>query len=431
MAHKQAYGLRIKVLAALTIFLVLVILAALFQLHTLKLAENNHQVLGQLSQLESAAMDLQELAQLYDNNAPRDYPSYDRDVVLFLPLLNQELDSFGEKLAMVEQDFAQSVGILVPKLLQPMFGDSGRESLAEQVSDLHMDWEEFRSSLADALGDDPAEPLLEAGAEYLIANTHEMTSSTVAMIESYRTFLHEQSQDAQRLTELVVLVLIILGVLGLVWFFFRVIQRIGRVVDACQHVALGEFGYTVSAKGNDELSVLARAFNTLSARSQLVLAMLTDLQRAQTVEQGLSMIVQASGSYLPVAWAGFGRVDSRSGAVMLSHAIPPKSISNWTHRTATRAEPFGKELADALVTHDPILLNDLKQRGLAEGEDFLRELVRATSITSLVALPLSTGEGWEGFVFFGSKRAQYQPHQVELLKNLAPSTSISFARLAS
>ena len=91
-------------------------------------------------------------ATIYKDVAPRDYPAYNRDVLLFYPLLLQDLgllDQSVSKLAAVETTASVQAAALAAQLLQ--------------------DHNAFETGLRQQLGD-LDEPRLEWGAEFLAAN---------------------------------------------------------------------------------------------------------------------------------------------------------------------------------------------------------------------------------------------------------------------
>ena len=141
-------------------------------------------------------------------------------------------------------------------------------------------------------------------------------------------------------------------------------------------------------------------------------------------------VLVASGTYLPVAWVGLLQAHRETEEFHLTHALPATSLSSWGPRAVAPADSLATTLDDALVSREPILINDLRKLALeSQKATFLRELVRATQMEALVALPLASGAGWEGFILFGSRRSGYRKDQVELLKNLAPTTALSLQRI--
>ena len=401
-----------------------------FSLHILERSQQNHRVLGELEQLEEATLALKRSGANYLENPARDFDTYERDVQVFLKEILGDIEQFDSRLATLSAEFAANTGEMIPPWVPFMNPEATHDTVAQQLDRVTGQWSALQEEFFTQLGDTENDPRLEWGAEHLVESMPAFSQSVMEMTDQYRAFLDDQSHSARRVLSGLVILIAVLGVFGIFWFYSRVIRRIGDVVDACSHVAQGEFGYSLTVSGDDEISVLARAFNTLSSRSQLVMAMLSDLQQSPSVEHALNSIVQASGSYLPVGWVGLLQVHRQAEEFHLTHALPAKSISSWGPRTITRSDSLAVVLDDALVSREPVLINDLRKQALGSAQaGFLRELVRATQMEALVALPLASGAGWEGFILFGSRRAGYRNDQIELLKNLAPTTALSLQRI--
>ncbi len=427
--NKKSYSLRLKALGGLVVFLLLVIAQAMFQLSVLKQTEMNHTLLGQLHQIEQSIQIFPRRSQNYLDNAARDFESYRRDVKVFYKDLRGDFSQFDRQIKRVYGEFMIGEG----KSLVSTIGDKTLENNANiSITETGQRWEEFYAEFLSALGSNESEPLLEAGAQYVVNNHPRLKMSVEQMVGDFRIFLAQQTEVSESVLKVSLLLLILLGIIGLVWFYRRVIRRIGNTVDACQIVAGGDFGYTLPVEGRDEITLLSKAFNTLSSRTQMVLNMMANLQQATSVEQGLAVIVQASGSYLPVAWAGFLTVSDHGHEMLLTNAIPPKTLQSWKVRTVTAEQTFGKQLTDALISGRCVTLSGLTDHVLENDKEvFLRALVRATKVESLMALPLKDNHGWEGILVFGSRSAEYRPDQTELLEKMAPLMAASFAGVAS
>ncbi|MEM9301518.1 MAG: HAMP domain-containing protein [Pseudomonadota bacterium] len=428
---QHSYNLRIKAIGGLVGFLILVAAFAGLQLRALQIAEGNHRVLGELTQLEAMLPMLADSVSNYVENAPRDYESYFRDVAVFMHDLRANLDRIETEITALEDAFAARVGVALPAALQGLGGvGDDLAALDGTVVEARSAWDAFLAGLDEQLGEDEDEPRIEWGAKFVSENLPALDDALMSMSKQYRMFLDNQSALSLSIVRWGLIALLAAGLLGIAWFYRRVIRRIGKAAEGCVRVANGDFGYTLGIDGDDEITELSRAFNSLSSRSELVVKMLSDLQQASSVDHALQAIVSASGVYLPMAWAGLVDVDRDQMQVV--RALPNTSLSNWPDRRITAEEAFGKSLADALVARKPVILNDLRNRALEDSEGpFLRGLVRATQLEALVAVPLSSAQGWEGILLFGSKSTEYGEHQADLLTSLAPTLALSFQRASA
>lgn len=426
---KNVYTLRIKVLIGLLAYLSLVALQAVYQLAAIDRAGSSHALLGELSQLERSIETLAHPSENYLANAARDFESYRRDVQVFYRDILGDFDRFGQHLEGVRTAFESGQK---NSLLAGLWSDAqSRAALANAVDNAFAEWQRFETGFQEQLGPDEAEPRLEWGTEFVVSNHPKLAMAVDNMTVRYRELLDQEQAMAASLLRGSLVALLALGLIGLYWFYRRVIRRIGSTVEACQIVAGGDFGYTLPVEGNDEISVLSKAFNSVSSRTHLVLNMMADLQQITSVEQGLAVIVQGSGNYLPVSWAGFMEVSNDGQRMSLCNAIPPKTLQGWGDRTTNAEQPFGERLAEGLISKRSIVLSELDRQVLENPEEaFLRGLVRATEIKALLALPVGNGSGWEGVLLFGSRNGEYRQDHAELLEKLAPLMASSLARIA-
>lgn len=433
MVIHNSYKLRLTVFLVLTLFLLLVTVSGLQQIRTLNITEQNVRAVGPLSKLEETTMSIVSSSENYDANAPRDYESYNRDVVIFLFEIESDFKSIATDIAELKVDIEERIRPVVPGLFSSLTSDEAYQQLLQSFADVRNSWDEIEATYREQLGEDEAEPRLEWGAEYLAETIPGFGEQVMTMGKHFRAFLDQQSNHSASMMKIGLLILIGIGVVGLVWFYLSVIRRIGDTADACVRVANGDFGYTLKVRGKDELAILSRSFNLVSSRSQLTVKLLTQLQQAGTIEEGLAAVIQASGSYLPVAWTGLLRVsrnDSSKPVIDLISTLPASTLDGWSSRSISVESEMGKTLSDALITRSPVLVDNLRDLALGDNpESFFQDLARTTQIESLVMVPLNSEQGWQGYLLFGSKSTAYRNDQVELLKNLSAPLASSFQRI--
>jgi len=426
----QSFQLRLKVLIGLSVFILIVILNGLYQFNTIKLTEQNHSILGELNLLEEVSNGFIRRADNYVANAARDFESYNRDVQIFHKDILADINHFSEILETVSKKL-DSIGLALPSVIGDFVGQGDDLSkLNASISMTNEHWGRFSDDLDVALGDNKDQPRIEWGARHIASNGESLNNEIGTMAERYRDFLVAQGQYTTNILRANLIITVLLGIIGLIWFYQKVTKRIGYTVDACMQVANGDFGYKLRVEGNDELTVLAKSFNALSSRSQLVLAMLGELQQAYSNEQALDMISQSAGGYLPIAWAGLMKVDTSTNKLLLTSSIPEKTNARIPNKDMSLESGFGQIISDALVQKEPAMLGDLRQYVVSNPDErLLRELVRATDIDAIAAIPLRSRRGWEGILLFGSRGGQYRKDQTELLGRLSPLMASSFERI--
>ncbi|MEM9531151.1 MAG: HAMP domain-containing protein [Pseudomonadota bacterium] len=428
---KKSYRLRVRALLGLILFVLLAVIASVYQINVLQNAEENFERLGQLTLLEDQTAALAASSQNYLENAPRDFDSYARDLKVFLHDIRGDFDALEVELSNVESGFANNQKLALPAFFQSALNLSpDLEAVQTSLDASRAAWSDFRSGFEEKMGDDPEEPRLEWGAEFVVENRAGFEGQVMTMVKTYRAFLGTQSALSQRVVFGLAGTLAIFGLLGLLWFYLRVVRRIGQTTDACIRVANGDFGYSLRVSGNDEITLLSRAFNLVSSRSQLVVKLLSEIQQTQRVEDCLATVIGASGTYLPVAWTGLLLPQPDGSGYHVSNALPPQTLAQWPDRSCGAASRLGTQLGQALLSGDPVLVDDLPELAVAHPQDaFLRDFVRATQIKSLVALPMTSPKGWQGVLLFGSRSAVYREDQTALLRKLGPALAMHFERL--
>ncbi len=241
--------------------------------------------------------------------------------------------------------------------------------------------------------------------------------------------MHNQGVIYEKILTVSQIGIVVMGLLGLLWFYFRVLKRIGNTVNACVKVANGDFGHTLKIDGDDEISVLAKAFNLVSSRSQLVMALQNQLHQVQSMEQALTVISQAAGGFLPIAWVGVFHTKEQKKLTLLS-ALSQQSIQTIPNKVINLQQGFGKKLSNNMLTKKSVIQNNLGEYAVNnEQELFIRDLVRTHEIQSVLALPMISRKGWEGYIIFGTRKGEYNKSQTELLENLSTMMAGHFQRL--
>ncbi len=432
MLIQSSYKLRLKVLLGLVLFLLLFLLYSGLQWQILEKTVGNTRVLGELTKLEESTVSLAHSSNHYEANAPRDYQSYDRDLVIFLAEIEHDLDRLDAHLLDMEVDITDHVRPVLPALFNALADQGPLQSLRQSIADVREQWQTLLSGYREKLGTD--EPKLEWGAEYMADNLPGFEVQVMTMGKQFRQFLGQQQQLAERVSGGGIVFLTLIGLMGLLWFYWSVVRRIGQTANACVRVANGDFGYTLKSAGSDELTQLSRAFNLVSSRSQLTVKLLTNMADAQSVDEALQAIIQASGSYLPVAWIGVMQVErgQTDSGIRLFRTMPAISLDGWERDGPDTQGQLNSDLFNSQISAEPLLINDVKSAAqLGDADPFLRDLARTTQITSLVILPLNSETGWQGFLLFGSRRAEYRPDQIGLLKSLSRALAITLQRLIS
>ncbi len=428
MKIQNSYKLQISVLLGVAFFLSMVLANNLYQLQTLKTSEKNYQLLGEVRQLFEISKGFIRSSNNYQINAARDFESYNRDKQIFLKDLLEDMTHFSELLESLSNRTVNEAADIVPGPLQAVFGQKiSKPHLQVVVSDTAREWERFYSRFMQRLGENEDEPRIEWGVEHILQNGMSVDDAVGKLTSTYENYLDEQAVLARRMSEAGILGIAILGLLGLVWFYQRITRRISQTAKACARVANGDFGYTLPVKGSDELTVLSRAFNLLSSRSEMVLALLSQLQDAKNLTDGLGAIVRTSGNYLPIAWCGMA-IPQPDGSVQITSALPQATMQSLAAPVSSSSH-LGGEINQSVSGGRGTILDNVKDLASRHQNDpHLQALAKTVKLESMLCLPMVNNQ-WKGVLLLGTRSGVYENHHKEFMEVLGPLMAISLSKV--
>jgi nitrate/nitrite-specific signal transduction histidine kinase len=421
VAQRTANWLQIKVVAGLGALLLGA--AAIVGYLGLLAQENNasQELLSRVRQLDVQGQAIQRRGVTYANNAPRDFAPYERDMIIFYPDFMRDLNAFEKQLGEV----ATAAAAVPSGHLH-----EANTMLTESVEQMQAGWQRFRRGLQAKLGDNPAEPRLEWGAEYVRDNQALINNLTGALIRTVDKAIQGRLDKNAELTLTAVAGAGGLLLLGVIWFYLSVVRRISMTVSGCQRVAQGDFGYQLPERGNDELTTLARAFNSLSARTRFVLTMLSKMHRSGSAESKTESLWAEASGYLPMQWLGLWQANPADGSMRLLSLRSDKPIADAVMDSLENLARHDTQLLRMAMERQPAKVGKLAEYVLkTPNARLLRELVKIERLNSVLLVPLVSDDGWRGLlVFLAAAPAAYTDEQIELLGNLAPYMANGFAQ---
>jgi len=415
------YWLQIKVFIGLG---TLLLGSALIVLYLELVSQENHanqQLLSQVRQLEVQGKSIQRRGMTYAENAPRDYGPYNRDVTIFYPDFIQDLDLFDGQISVI----AESAKNLPHTIFSPT-----SDRIMNSINNLQSNWNVFRVGFLEKLGPNTKEPRLEWGADYVNENHQLIHSITGMLITTIDSAVQEQLEKNKQFTNLVIGGAGAFLLLGVIWFYFGVIRRVTNTVTACQRVAQGDFGYQLPTNRNDELGALARAFNTLSSRTRLVVTMLTNMHRPGSAGSKLDSLWNEAGAYLPVQWLGLFELDSPGDSMKLVTSHTERKLSDSLKNTLAKTANTDQHLLALCKSNTTVKFDNLTNVATQIPDaKLVRELSKVGLLNSALCVPLNSDSGWKGMIVFVARdAATYTDEQVELMGNLAPFMANGFSQ---
>lgn len=398
-----------------TIMIAFILLLTLSQRESTQLQKQLTDWQAQADKIQLDIASLQQQAQHYKLNAPRDFESYNRDVAVFYQQFRQQLTTLDNSFSEANNNVTK----LSESIAYSLLTQEGSPLLRaiQKQSAWHHFWLLFVDDLEAQLGD-PKEPRLEWGAEYIINNQErlslEATSLANQIHEAYIWF--GITSDKVNLGLISVVMAYLLLALGL--FALRILRPVLSTTRACEAVAAGDYGKKVDLNGSGETRRLQQAFNELSARSKLMMDMLGDINKPGDVSEKLQSIYDSGREALGSNWIGLMAFNEQN--VELNTSVPTTLDYNFRHRHVSLHKAFGKELASTLES-GWLNIESLRQLSLTRHDErFLRELHKNTMAHQVVGYPFRCPKHNNFILLFSSNSPEgFSQQQEELIRALA------------
>lgn len=415
-------SLRFQVSAAFVALLLLFAGACLVTLSAFQRQLDADAVVEIAARLELASNQMHMQAMNYDAHAPRDYPTYYRDVNLYYRDLTAQIELFDAiVMGFMSGDFS-AVLDRPAAWMKP----ARNPRLVDAVTALEVAWAEHREGLVEALGDDTDEPRLEWAAEYSIEHIDPLERATGALADRLRDWA-EVEHARLRLFALTLLggaAVVALALLALLHFY--ALRPVQQTLDAVRRSTEGEFGEQVTVAGATEIRDLSSGFNTLSARLHLLFQLLGRLQRGNDVDEVVEFLGRDFRGLLRFDWIGVVLVTPDNATVRLEASSldgEPESGGKPLFRLS------GTLLEQALAQGKPLHIRDMTAQAKANPRyEFLRDIARR-GLADAVFLPVAVDSSAPAVVAFATREpGRYDEPHMRFLTNIAQLISASFAR---
>ncbi|WP_462322214.1 sensor histidine kinase, partial [Halochromatium sp.] len=380
---RQLASLSVQVTAVYLALGLLLAVAGLYTLGAFQRQLGSIELVNQAAQLELTVERMHAQGMNYWQNAPRDYPTYYRDVRLYYQDLLAQVETID---AIVETfmsgDFGDSMPMTMPVWLQPHLGIEAEAAIGA----LERTWEQWRSALFDALGDDQDEPRLEWAAEHVIEAHNRLMIAVDAFASAVRDWAEREYRLMINGSIVVGIVTLIIAALLLGLLRWKVLAPLRRTTGGFQRVADGDFGHRLPVAGTTELRDLTDSFNRLSERLDLLYRLIQGLQQGQDLDQLMGLLNTEFRPLLGCDWSGLVFIDERRASARVETSWldgAPLASDQRLYRLQ------GSLLEQVLAEEAPLQVSAMVERA-RENPDYelLRHLV-ALGMRDAIFLPLT------------------------------------------
>jgi signal transduction histidine kinase len=410
-------SLRFRIATVVTLLALLMLGAALHTLAVVREQRTLDVLLHTSGQLQLTIQTLEKQSLNYLENAPRDYPTYYRDVKLYYEDLKAHIATFDMFTdAFMRGAFSPEMTGLDETIYPDL--DDATMSVVQRVEDT---WTAYRKALVEKLGPDTEEPRLEWAAEFIAANSLELEVAADELASVVRYAAESRARQVTTVNAVLLAFYVAVSVIVVLWFFRRLIYPLSATADAFHRVSQGDFGHQIPVSGQDEIASLTASFNRLSRRIHGLLELTTRIQRGSNLDETLRFIAEDFRGLIPLDWVAmlFARDD---GKVQLERA--------YSGREAEMSAPTsfpgdGGLLANALQATDPVH----GQIAVTDRDDVFAAWLADRGVRDAILLPVREQTPQPGILVIASRHPDsYTADHLELIRNIGLMVSLSFAR---
>jgi signal transduction histidine kinase len=424
---KGLFGsLAFQLSAAFAALLILFALGGLYAVGAFQRQVAADAVVGIAGRLELTAERMHAEAMQYKQNAPRDYPTYFRDVRLYYQNLSADVATFDEVVDIfMRGDFQGPGGWRLP-WSQPRVSPP----VAAAIRRIEAVWAEYRAELFEALGDDLDEPRLEWAAEHAMAQHQGLNGATQDLAQALRDWAAGEHRRIVKATLALALIGGAVVALILIALRVKVLRPLRRTIAGFAQVADGDFAYRLPVQGTTEVQGLTASFNRLAGRLDLLHRLLERLQQGNDLDELIAFIALEFRDLLGFDWIGVVSVDDTRSTARVEAA----RLDGEPHLDGARLLPMsGPLLRDLVDAPGPHLIADIGQELRRHPQQRLLAQLAGLGMRSAIALPLAAdGRGIAtGLVVFATRSpGRYDASHLRFLGNIAQLVTLSFNRTA-
>lgn len=395
--------------------------STMYSLHVIDQQHSDDTLVQLAGRLQFNQQQLAVQAMRYQENAPRDYPSYYRDLRLYF----EDLKTARAELTQVIDAFASNrVDRSVTGESMAMKPDLPPHSLAI-ARELAQAWSAFLAQLDERTGPDPTEPRLEWAAKWIVENHAPLGEIAGRLSTTLADDVADRAARANLVNRLLLAAALIVAVGIFAWFYLRVLSPLGVAVEGFRLVANGDFAHKVPVIHNNEIGWLADSFNRLSERMDSLRKLLTRLEQGADLESMLRTLSESLPSFIPVDWIGV-LVFGPDGRIHLEKAFSDGKPDNIGELSF---EPERTLLEECINSREPLHIPDVRDMAaLSDAYVFLRRLAQLGR-RDAIFLPIGSAPNLHGVAVFANRYPNsYRSEHLALLRNLGVLLGVSLGR---
>jgi len=408
----------------LTVLILLGLLSSIigFTLSSVNARKHDYAILNLAGQLRVISTTLLNQSKQYQQNAPRDYPAYFRDLNLYAKDLNNQIKSYDD---IIQAFKARSLGIELTGLDSELTCNWDSQSIT-QLDLTAEEWFNFKSGLMVALGNNLEEPKLEHGASFISSHAEALQRSTDLLTQSFRQMM-QTKLDSLILTIQVLLTVSVIISAGLIaQFYFRIQKPLQSSLDGIQEISNGILEHRIKPTTNNELSLLVKAINNMASSLNAIFKLTSQVNNADNIDDTLQTVFKEFNTISPINWAGIFSVNANRSKIKLD-----RLFSDFKSQLKEGQEfDFNGSFMARMIDHGKItIINNLSTIKDQFPESAIIKLKELDNLNSVMLLPLTTSFKDDSVIVFASRNLNaYDEDKSDLISFIGNQLTHSFEK---
>jgi len=369
--------------------------AIVFTLISVNARQHDYAILNLSGQLRVIANNLQNQSKQYKANAPRDYPSYFRDLKLYHRQLNDQINHYDE---IIQAFKKREIGTELTGLESDLSCNWDQQSI-NQLDQTVIEWENFKSGLKLALGSDKQEPRLEYAAEFIIKQAISLNQSTDALTTSFRSMMQTKLDNLILTVKGLLLLSAIISVGILVLFYLRIQKPLNINIRGINQISNGELQHRIHTRDESELSVLSHTINNMATSLNAIFKLTSDVNSTNTVDETLQTVYREFNMISPINWAGIFSVNANRTRIKLDRMF--SDVDSHLNE-GTEFDYIGSYMANLLNENEITIIDNIAEITDQYPHSAISKLHTADKLNSALLLPLTTSFKDDSVIVFAS-----------------------------
>jgi len=408
----------------LTMLILLGLLASIivFTLTSVNARKHDYAILNLASQLRIISTSLLTQSKQYQENAPRDYPTYYRDLKMYAKTLNDQVMAYDKIIQGLKE---RKLGVELTGLDSELTCNWDKQSIS-QLDLTAEEWFNFKAGLKIALGNNKHEPKLEHAATFILNNAKSLKNSTDLLATAFRQMM-QIKLDTLILTIKILLSISVIISAGLIaQFYFRVQKPLQSSLKGLDQISNGVLEYRIKPTTNNELSILAKAINEMASSLNAIFRLTSQVNDADTVDDTLQTVFKEFNTISPINWTGIFSVNATRSKIKLDRLFSDFE----SHLQEGQEFDFNGSFMSEMIDRGKIkIINDLSSIKEQLPDSAIVKLHELDKLNSVLLLPLTTSFKDDSVIVFASHHLNaYDKEKSGLIRFIGNQLTHSFEK---